>query len=939
MKKKGFKIFTFLLFPVVFVLIFFSFINQTEAACRDYCCGGQDGLGAPDGGNKDEVCGGATWDYYAGACGRVDCVDTRSEKGYCYPWPQQTDQRCCGPYYQICDEVCGNSIKEGDEECDNGDNNGKVCTPSYGGSCTYCSTTCEIKTVNGGSCGDSKVDTTNGEECDPFNSSCTYDSKAGVCTSGCKCCTQCSVSCPSPLVSSKPVNPPHNIDEYFYDNIDSCTDRDVCTSPETRYADCYEVLSPQPTVSLTIHPENVSTYLGFNSNTHTGGGLYETVALGVKDNTVNDFFPYSSDRYPPDSNNLFYMEATFTDGDNPIESTYVWFNKSGIKPITPMYIDLNNDTTPLRYGTQNKEEFGFLLHHNLGVWTPYIPAISGDGDNTGDLWKKATSANGYSQVVEGKTILSIPTVPGANGIISKVLIDSVTYSDNGKKVIIRFSVSFKDTNTSLLSNRPNEGNYKIWLMGNDTFGFTPYDNYEDKAAIVKTAIHNRWITNERIRYYDQWKNNIGASGEEKFWNLNFDPPAGQLTLTPIGGSDIEVKWSFTPDTDLPLEFYASVINLYQSEGLNIDKVKFNGTDFEPELVPADIGTRKIGSLDGTVEKYLTKITSGGGNGSGILSFGNQEVGQGKLFFFFTVFDKGGNVTHYPVSELDLSDWLITQGGLLYSSSININVENRGNPENWSSTNLLSRINHDHADISTELIGWDSFGPSKPVKSIGSYVITPFSNHSIDSYYTTLLERFNRKRRVIQEEIVDLGIIESISGNLSDKGVSDSQIAVVVSTGDFYVSNSFNCNRQGVFFVNGNLTINGKITNGNVNKDACIFVVSGDVTIEEGEKASVSSFNYDEINAYILADKKITINKETGTRYDGLYISGGIHSLNENPESPTEYGVVFKRSLKVGDRLRFPALVVNHHSKYGMLAGRIFGKELIIQSTEVGLKPY
>ena len=54
---------------------------------------------------------------------------------------------------------------------------------------------------------------------------------------------------------------------------------------------------------------------------------------------------YSSERYS-DLNNLFYMEATFEDTDTSIESTYVWFVK-GTKP-TPMYIDLNNDITPIK---------------------------------------------------------------------------------------------------------------------------------------------------------------------------------------------------------------------------------------------------------------------------------------------------------------------------------------------------------------------------------------------------------------------------------------------------------------------------------------------------------------------------------------------------------------------------------------------------------------
>lgn len=888
MNKKGFKIFTFLLFPVVFVLIFFSFINQTEAACRDYCCGGQDGLGAPDGGNKDEVCGGATWDYYAGACGRVDCVDTRSEKGYCYPWPQQTDQRCCGPYYTICDgPVCGNGVKE------------------------------------------------DGEDCDPSGSICT-DGGQGICTSTCKCCVQCTLQCPVPLNDYAPTAVPHPLSEYTYEDIATCQDGANCSEPRDHSMDCYEVPSPQPTASLIIHPENVSTYLGFNSNTHTGGGLYETVALGVKDNTVNDFYPYSSERYP-DSNNLFYMEATFTDVDNPIESTYVWFNKSGIKPITPMYIDLNNDTTPLRYGTQNKEEFGFLLHHNLGVWTPYIPAISGDGDNTGDLWKQAS--NGYSEQIDEKTVISIP---GPTGIIAKVLIESVTYSDNGKKVIIRFSISFKDSNTSLLSNRPNEGNYKIWLMGNDTFGFTPYDNYEDKEDIVKTAIHNRWITNERIRYYDQW-NNTSQS-----WNLNFDVPSiEKFSLTPSESSSAQVimDWGFAPDPELPDEFSNIVINLYKSEGLNIDpiliSVNDNGgataVDVNNNFVPEENGNSNdiVGSLIETSNHYLLKITGGSGDGSATLTLNN--VGQGLLYFTMTVFDKGGNVTSNSNYPLDLRDWLITQGGLLYSNSIDINVDHGDMPDGWDTKNLLSNILHNNADISTEMIGIRSNAlPTTPSKSeyTNSFMIRPFNIEDPNSgYYTSLLERFNRKRRFIQG-LENLGNIGSISGSLSsygEDGILETEIAVVEREGNFTVSDTFNCNRQGVFFVNGNLTINGKITNGNVNKDACIFVVSGEVAIGEGTDFAGTQLEYDQVNAYILSDGKIVIENDV-TDFNGLYISGGIHSLS-NP------GVVFQRSLKVADRLRFPALVVNHHSKYGMLAGRLFGHEITVQSTEVGLKPY
>lgn len=121
--------------------------------------------------------------------------------------------------------ICGDGTKDTGEECDNGGNNGKICTPTYGSSCTYCSTVCKTETVLGDYCGDKKITSPEecepqatptgcasgkvcnalcncetppatcgdgkingiGEECEPIGSVCTKDSKPGVCSSSCKC--------------------------------------------------------------------------------------------------------------------------------------------------------------------------------------------------------------------------------------------------------------------------------------------------------------------------------------------------------------------------------------------------------------------------------------------------------------------------------------------------------------------------------------------------------------------------------------------------------------------------------------------------------------------------------------------------------------------------------------------------------------------------------
>ena len=86
--------------------------------------------------------------------------------------------------------TCGNGgVPEPGEECDNGASNGVVCTPPYGGSCNYCSSSCTIITVTGPNCGDGTCSAVNGETCSTCASDCGcstgYECSSGVCTSLC----------------------------------------------------------------------------------------------------------------------------------------------------------------------------------------------------------------------------------------------------------------------------------------------------------------------------------------------------------------------------------------------------------------------------------------------------------------------------------------------------------------------------------------------------------------------------------------------------------------------------------------------------------------------------------------------------------------------------------------------------------------------------------
>lgn len=93
--------------------------------------------------------------------------------------------------------VCGNNVIEGTEQCDDGAGNTNTpCTPAYGGSCTYCDTSCVSHTVQGAYCGDGTCDS--GFE---DYSSCPADCPPTDCTSAGGWCfasahnSQCNLAC------------------------------------------------------------------------------------------------------------------------------------------------------------------------------------------------------------------------------------------------------------------------------------------------------------------------------------------------------------------------------------------------------------------------------------------------------------------------------------------------------------------------------------------------------------------------------------------------------------------------------------------------------------------------------------------------------------------------------------------------------------------------
>ena len=751
-----------------------------------------------------------------------------------------TSQHWCSGGDEPCDHcICGNGIKEDDEDCE-------------------------------------------------YNYQCDNDE---FCNGDCECeeeeeqCELCTLSqCPNPPLSDTSSS-------YLLDDFYSCTDSSACPEPKTHYRDCYEVPSTQPSVSLQIKPESIPTSYGFTSTTYTGAGKL----VGTIDDIVNE--PIN-------------MVATYTDTTSAeIEAMYVWFKKGTAAPLTPIFIDLDYSSVGQSTRMKSNDSFGFLMVKRNGSWFPFVPGIQGDGNDAGDRWLNADPYFNRVFYITGTT----------GNFIASIKINSILPS--GNSMVMDFNVSF-----NMEYAKVDDGAYNVFLMGNDTFGFTPYDNYTAYPD-VDTRIKDLYGS-EQIRLTTHW-------ADRGDWGVDLTSPSiSNYEVTVSDKTKLTFNWTVSDNIAL----YGLVGNLYIDENFEdveafYTTVSSGGTKtvtspYTPHTIAT---TTKIGHLQ---NDFLFRVIGNYGSGSATIDVKNNR--KGIIYLYLTGFDRGGNHTQSSYIEFDLRDWMATQGGLLFSrNGIDITSRVLANANLWDPVALINKFDPITADVSSELESdANVVGPIAPDKSdvIDSYMIRPYAPTDLESYYTILRNSFERKKSSLQLYQLNANI-SLLTGSLVTNGSSN--IRYLDRIGSLTVGTPtipFTCNGRGVFFVSGNLTINGKILNTTPNKDACIFVVKGNVIVREGANVSgLTQIQYDPLNAYILADGTFVIEKETDTKNttDGLYVGGGIHTLD---------GLTLNRYLKLSDRLQFPAFVVDHHSKYGVFAGQIFGTQVNMQKVEVGIKP-
>src|SRR3989344_4201203 len=118
----------------------------------------------------------------------------------------------------ICDD-CGNETVESalGEQCDDGTDNGVVCSANYGETCQYCSRACRLVDEDGGSCGDGirqdSQEVCDGSDGTPANASCQGNCQGWSCSSGyyldsgTNTCSPLIFACGNGTVDINPVDP------------------------------------------------------------------------------------------------------------------------------------------------------------------------------------------------------------------------------------------------------------------------------------------------------------------------------------------------------------------------------------------------------------------------------------------------------------------------------------------------------------------------------------------------------------------------------------------------------------------------------------------------------------------------------------------------------------------------------------------------------------
>jgi len=554
------------------------------------------------------------------------------------------------------------------------------------------------------------------------------------------------------------------------------------------------------------------------------------------------------------------VKGTDADGVNDINGAVIWLVKEGTS--------IANDINKLTYFN--------------------APTPRTDGNKIGIFVRKSDSNSYVANIVSGN-LSNWGNGPTVTSISDQEIITSITrnhYSGTGSdlgKYVFEITLTFSSSNneSSLIS-----GQYNVYVALTDSLS---YSNYIDQQNVVDSG--KDW-------YFDFVNPTIGAI------NTNIEDAQQRLVDVTFTSSDNQ---GVIKDT---------VLNIYVSsspkEVLLINPIPTNGSlSQEPSSSP-------ISPQPGLISPLLSGWYFDSQQQSFRINIQNNS--SGNLTFYPTVYDRACNFVTSQSNAIDLNKWIVTKGGILFSSG-NIGFSPKDISDDWN--------------IGTEMIGIGS--NLHPVKLDNGVERNPVSitniidrnNQNKTAFYNLLVERANLYKKKFNYPVYT----EDMNLCLTQCASTIKKICVCQPTSDFTFSTDTTFNGKILILTTKNINIQANLTPYSPDS-ALIILTSGKVNIGK-EKSGVTSFGTDTINAFIISLGGIDILSEIGTdpgiQQDQVVVNGGLIGLSEAGNA-----INILRNLGLMN-ISQPTLIVNYEPRYAKISELFFGTDTRVYKQDVGFK--
>ncbi len=302
-------------------------------------------------------------------------------------------------------------------------------------------------------------------------------------------------------------------------------------------------------------------------------------------------------------------------------------------------------------------------------------------------------------------------------------------------------------------------------------------------------------------------------------------------------------------------------------------------------------------------------------------FNDTPAIGGDFFFSYYAKDAACNVTKAVSSVVAPSPWVMSDvsiisalGGFVGVSIPNISFSvPLGYYSGQANLSADSLISGNNSVPSSQRSAKNQFA-----QNYSDSAVTPPIDANSANWFDHLLDRVEKNKGTPTSVVATVlsGPIVAASGPNKLIGLTDRYNSWLVN-GNLTINSGSICNAQGIIFVNGNLIINPDFTNSST-KNACLFVVSGDMTVNAGTQktaqplASAIPSDYDVLEGvFIVAG---TVNAAADNlpgnlnKWDGLTIKGGVYSQNLN----------FARNVNGSANSSQPSLIFIYDPRYKLL---------------------